>query len=116
MTGATSRWRTGRLLAANAAWLTCAATAHYLRRAAGSLASLAHGQADGATIRRDLIDVAARTTRPGRGHITSHLPAGRPRQSHMLPAGWIEVQAGAGRRESLSRRRNCCRPLSPNLA
>ncbi len=45
-----------------------------LLRAAGSLASLAYGKARGATIRRDLIDVAARTARHGRGRITLHLP------------------------------------------
>jgi hypothetical protein len=60
--------------AANAAWLTCAAIAHNLLRAAGSLASMAYAKARGATIRRDLIDVAARTSRHGRGHITLHLP------------------------------------------
>ena len=49
--------------AANAAWTACAAIAHNLLRAAGSLASLAAGKARGATIRRDLIDVAARTAR-----------------------------------------------------
>ena len=59
---------------ANAAWLACAAITHNLLRAAGSLASLAYGKARGATIRRDLIDVAARTARHGRGHITLHLP------------------------------------------
>jgi hypothetical protein len=59
---------------ANAAWLTCAAIAHNLLRAGGSLASLAYGKARGATIRRDLIDVGARTARHGRGHITLHLP------------------------------------------
>jgi hypothetical protein len=61
---------------ANAAWLACAAIAHNLLRAAGSLASLAYAKARGATIRRDLIDVAARTARHGRGHLTLHLPAG----------------------------------------
>jgi hypothetical protein len=61
---------------ANAAWLACAAIAHNLLRAAGSLASLAYAKARGATIRRDLIDVAARTARHGRGHITLHLPEG----------------------------------------
>jgi hypothetical protein len=59
---------------ANAAWLACAAIAHNLLRAAGSLASLTYGKARGATIRRDLIDVAARTARHGHGHITLHLP------------------------------------------
>ncbi len=59
---------------ANAAWLTCAAIAHNLLRAAGSLASLAYGKARGATIRRNLIDVAARIARRGHGRITLHLP------------------------------------------
>ena len=69
---------------ANAAWLTCAAIAHNLLRAAGSLASLAYGKARGATIRRDLIDVAARTARHGRGHITLHLPAGWHREHEWM--------------------------------
>jgi hypothetical protein len=59
---------------ANAAWLALAAISHNLLRAAGSLASLACAKARGATLRRDLIDVAARTARHGRGHITIHLP------------------------------------------
>jgi len=59
---------------ANAAWLALAAISHNLLRAAGSLASLAYAKARGATLRRDLIDVAARTARHGRGHITLHLP------------------------------------------
>jgi hypothetical protein len=61
---------------ANAAWLALAAISHNLLRAAGSLASLAYAKARGATLRRDLIDVAARTARHGRGHITVHLPEG----------------------------------------
>ena len=64
----------------NAAWLTCAAISHNLLRAAGSLASLAYGKARGATVRRDLIDVAARTARHGRGHLTVHLPDGWHRE------------------------------------
>jgi hypothetical protein len=59
---------------ANAAWLTLAAISHNLLRAAGSLASPASAKARGATLRRELIDVAARTARHGRGHITLHLP------------------------------------------
>ena len=62
---------------ANAAWLACAAITHNLLRAAGSLASRAYSKARGATIRCDLIDVAARTARTarhGHGHITLHLP------------------------------------------
>ena len=69
---------------ANAAWLACAAIAHNLLRAAGSLASLAYAKARGATIRRDLIDVAARTARHGRGHITLHLPAGWHREQQWM--------------------------------
>ena len=69
---------------ANAAWLTCAAIAHNLLRAAGSLASLAYARARGATLRRDLIDVAARTARHGRGHITLHLPEGWHREHQWM--------------------------------
>ncbi len=60
--------------AANAAWLTCAAISANLIRAAGCLASPAHARARGATIRRDLIDVAARAARRGRGNLILHLP------------------------------------------
>jgi hypothetical protein len=69
---------------ANAAWLACAAIAHNLLRAAGSLASLAYGKARGATIRRDLIDVAARTARHGRGHVTLHLPEAWHRENEWM--------------------------------
>jgi hypothetical protein len=62
------------VFAANAAWLSIAAMAHNLLRAAGSLASLAFAKARAATIRRDLIAVAARTARHGRGHLVLHLP------------------------------------------
>jgi Transposase DDE domain group 1 len=61
---------------ANAAWLALAAISHNLLRAAGALASLTYAKARGATLRRDLIDVAARLARHGRGHITLHLPDG----------------------------------------
>jgi hypothetical protein len=61
---------------ANAAWLACAAIAGNLLRAAGTLASLTCARARGATLRRDLIDVAARAARHGRGEITLHLPEG----------------------------------------
>jgi hypothetical protein len=61
---------------ANAAWLTLAAICHNLTCGAGTLAGPRHATARGATIRRDLIAVAARTARHGRGHITLHLPEG----------------------------------------
>jgi hypothetical protein len=66
--------------AANAAWLSTAAMAHNLVRAAGSLASLPYAKARAATIRRDLIAVAARTARHGRGHLVLHLPEGWHRE------------------------------------
>jgi hypothetical protein len=75
---------------ANAAWLVLAAIAHNLLRAAGSLASPGYGKARGATIRRDLIDVAARTARHGRGHITLHLPEGWHREHE-----WLTLLAAA---------------------
>jgi len=69
---------------ANAAWLALAAISCNLLRAAGSLASLAYAKARGATLRRDLIDVAARTARHGRGHITLHLPDGWHREHEWM--------------------------------
>jgi Transposase DDE domain group 1 len=69
---------------ANAAWLACAAISHNLLRAAGSLASFAYAKARGATLRRDLIDVAARTARHGRGEITLHLPEGWHREQEWM--------------------------------
>jgi hypothetical protein len=65
---------------ANAAWLALAALSCNLLRAAGCLASLACAKARGATLRRDLISVAARTARHGRGHLTLHLPEGWHRE------------------------------------
>ncbi len=72
------------VFAANAAWLSIAAMAHNLVRAAGALASLPFAKARGATIRRDLIAVAARTARHGRGHLTLHLPQGWHREQEWL--------------------------------
>jgi hypothetical protein len=71
---------------ANAAWLACAAIAHNLLRAAGSLASLACARARAATLRRDLIGVAARIARHSRGHITVHLPEAWHRET-----GWMNL-------------------------
>jgi hypothetical protein len=72
------------VFAANAAWLAIAAMAHNLLRAAGALASLPFAKARAATIRRDLIAVAARTARHGRGHLTLHLPEGWHREHEWL--------------------------------
>jgi hypothetical protein len=69
---------------ANAAWLALAAMTHNLLRAAGTLASAFFAKARAATCRRDLIDVAARIARHGRGHITVHLPAGWHREHEWM--------------------------------
>jgi len=69
---------------ANAAWLAVAAITHNLVRAAGALAGRRHARARAATIRRDLIAVAARTARHGRGLLTLHLPEGWHRQREWL--------------------------------
>ena len=63
---------------ANAAWLQLAAIAHTLTRALGVLASPRHAVARGSTIRAELIAVAGRPARAGRGHITWHLPQDWP--------------------------------------
>jgi hypothetical protein len=69
---------------ANAAWLAIAAIAHNLVRAAGTLAGRRHARARAATIRRDLIAVAGRTARYGRGRLTVHLPEGWHREHEWL--------------------------------
>jgi hypothetical protein len=69
---------------ANAAWLVIAAMAQNLLRAAGTLASLPYAKARAATIRRDLIAVAARAARHGRGHLVLHLPEGWHREQEWL--------------------------------
>jgi Transposase DDE domain group 1 len=69
---------------ANAAWLSIAAIAHNLLRAAGALASRALARARGATLRRELVAVPARTARHGRGRITLHLPQGWHRAREWL--------------------------------
>ena len=76
------------VFAANAAWLSVAAMAHNLVRAAGALASPPFAKARAATIRRDLIAVAARTARRGRGHITLHLPEAWHREQE-----WVNLLA-----------------------
>jgi hypothetical protein len=65
---------------ANAAWLAIAAVAQNLIRAAGTLAGRRHARARAATIRRDLIAVAGRAARHGRGRLTLHLPGGWHRE------------------------------------
>ena len=71
---------------ANAAWAQLAVTAHALTRALGALASTRHAVARGATIRAELVQVAARPARSGRDTITWHLPQNWPWQDAWLNA------------------------------
>jgi hypothetical protein len=65
---------------ANSAWLACAAIAHNLLRAAGHLAAPHYASAKAATIRRELIHVAARLAHRART-IHLHLPQRWPWQN-----------------------------------
>jgi hypothetical protein len=69
---------------ANAAWLAIAAITHNLLRAAGTLAGRRHARARAATVRRNLVAVAARTARSGRDRLTLHLPEGWHREREWL--------------------------------
>ncbi len=57
----------------NSAWVLCAAIAHNLLYAAGTLAGDSHRVARGATLRRQIITVPARLARPARTPML-HLP------------------------------------------
>lgn len=72
--------------AANTAWLTLTGIAHNLTRAIGCLASAFHAKARAATIRNQLINVAARPARTGHGNITWHLPRDWPHEQAWLNA------------------------------
>jgi hypothetical protein len=67
--------------AANAAWLVLAVMAFNLTRAAATLTGTELAKATTATIRRKLINVAARTASSAR-RTTLHLPLGWPWQHH----------------------------------
>jgi hypothetical protein len=69
------------LFTANAAWLVCAVMAFNLTRAAATLAGGDLAKATTGTIRRKLINVAARIASSAR-RITLHLPVGWPWQPH----------------------------------
>ena len=90
--------------------------AHNLLRAAGALASLPFAKARAATIRRDLIAVAARTARHGRGHLTLHLPAGRHRRARMaepVRRGLRPARCGGLRSPDSVRTPTAARPPRP---
>jgi hypothetical protein len=62
---------------ANSAWVLCAGIAHNLLRAIATLAGPAHAVARGATLRRKIVNIAARLARPQRRpilHLPSHWP------------------------------------------
>lgn len=79
---------------ANAAWTVIAAMSQNLLRAAGVLAGPLLAKARTATIRRDIIAVAARIARRGRGNIALHLPEGWHRE-HEWTSLWTKTAAGA---------------------
>lgn len=87
--GPLARLPSGRS-AAGAAWLSIAAIAYSLMRAAGALASRDHARARAAAIGRDLIAIAARTARHGHGHLTLRLPACWHRRYQ-----WLNLYAAA---------------------
>jgi hypothetical protein len=62
---------------ANSAWVLCAAIAHNLLRAAGTLAGNQHTRARGSTLRRRIVNVPARLARPQHRPIL-HLPTHWP--------------------------------------
>jgi hypothetical protein len=64
---------------ANSAWVMCAAIAHNLLRAAGTLIDRELAVARGATLRRKITNIPARFTRPARRPVL-HLPAHWPWQ------------------------------------
>ena len=70
---------------ANSAWALCAAIAHNLLHAAGTLAGRPHARARGATLRRQLITVPARLARPARTPVL-HLPSRWPWAPRMAAA------------------------------
>ena len=66
---------------ANSAWVLCAAIAHNLLRAAAILAGTAHAVARGSTLRRRIVNVPARLTRPQRRpllRLPAHWPWSKP--------------------------------------
>jgi hypothetical protein len=68
---------------ANAAWLVCAVMAFNLTRAAATITGNELAKALTGTIRRKLINVAARIASSAR-RITLHLPANWPWQHHWI--------------------------------
>jgi hypothetical protein len=68
---------------ANSAWVLCAAISHNLLRAAGVLAGERHARARGSTLRRTIVNVAARLARPQHRPIL-HLPTHWPWSKNWL--------------------------------
>ena len=72
---------------ANSAWVLCAAIAHNLLRATGVLAGDRYSHSRGATLRRKIVNIPARLTRPGRKPIL-RLPTHWP-----WSAAWLRLWA-----------------------
>jgi len=70
---------------ANSAWILCAAIAHNLLRASGVLAGDQHARARGSTLRRKIVNVPGRLTRPQRRPVL-HLPTHWP-----WSQGWLAL-------------------------
>ncbi len=70
---------------ANSAWILCAAIAHNLPRASGILAGDQHARARGSTLRRKIVNVPGRLTRPQRRPVL-HLPTHWP-----WSQGWLAL-------------------------
>ena len=68
---------------AHSAWILCAAIAHNLLRTVGVLAGGTHAVARAATLRRRIVNVAARLARPQRRPVL-HLPSHWPWTDHWL--------------------------------
>jgi hypothetical protein len=78
---------------ANAARTAIAAISQNLLRTAGVLAGPPLAKSRTATVRRDIITVAARTARSGRGNITIHLPE-RWHREHEWTTLWTKTAGG----------------------
>ena len=68
---------------ANSAWVLCAVIAHNLLRAAGVLAADRQTRARGSTLRRTIVNIAARLARLQRRPIL-HLPTHWPWSQHWV--------------------------------
>lgn len=81
--------------AANCVWVLCAAIAHNLLRAAGTVVGGSHAVARGATLRRNLVNTPARFARPA-GRPVLHLPAHWPWQKQWNTLWFMVIGTALG--------------------